>query len=91
MRDVAEFARPELCPETGLPESGVPMARDHVGTLLGSYASGVPMMEVVDFAQRSGAPVVVCHAGIWHSTWHTTLRAARASEKILLGFGHPLC
>ena len=48
------------------------MAKDHVGTLLGSYQSGVPMMGVVDLAQYSGAPVVVCHAGIWHSTWHTT-------------------
>ena len=69
--------------------SGVPMAKAYVGTLLGSYQSGVPMMGVVDLAQYSGAPAMVCHAGIWYSTWHSTLRAARASEKIFARFWPP--
>src|SRR5262249_48619943 len=65
------------------------MPKDHVGTLLVSYQSGVPMMGVGDLAQHSGAPAMVCHAGVWHSTWHTTLSAAQRLGKKFARFWPP--
>jgi len=65
------------------------MAKAYVGTLLGSYQSGVPMMGVVDLVQHSGTLAVVCHAGIWHSTWHTTFARSLRLGKEFARFWPP--